>query len=218
MTEKNRERIDNILGKLKWYGHASFSIESDRILYIDPWNIPASAPKADIILVTHSHFDHLSPDDINRLKKEDTIIVCSSDCVSQLSGDVRGLLPDQEVEIQGINIKAVPAYNPAKPFHPQKNEWLGFVFTMEGVSIYHAGDTDIIPEMEDLGAVNIALLPVGGKYTTNAEQAAATANLIKPDVSIPMHWGADVIGTEEDASRFKELCQGEVMILKEEEQ
>lgn len=214
-STENKENIEKIFKALKWYGHASFALESDKIIYIDPWKIPASAPKADLILVTHSHFDHFSVSDINQLKKDGTAIICSSDCASQLSGNVKAVSPGQELEIQGIKVKAVPAYNLAKAFHPRSSNWLGYILTLDGVTVYHAGDTDFIPEMENLGTINIALLPVGGKYTMSAEEAARAANIIKADISIPMHYGAGVVGDAKDASRFKELCQVEVRILKE---
>lgn len=216
MHEENIEKIEKLFKSLKWYGHASFAIETDKIIYIDPWKIPESAPQADLILVTHSHFDHLSPPDIDKLKKDGTSIICSSDCVSQLSGDIKAFSPGQELDIKGLKIKAVPAYNPSKHFHPQKNKWLGYIITVEEVRIYHAGDTDYIPEMEDFGNINIALLPVGGQYTMNAEEAARVSNTLDANISIPMHYGAGVVGTVEDAAKFKELCQGEVRILKEE--
>ena len=209
------EKVEKILKALKWYGHASFAIESDKIIYIDPWKVPESAPKADLILVTHSHFDHLSISDVNHLKKEGTTIICSADCASQLSGDVQAMDPGQELEIQGIKIKTVSSYNLSKPFHPRGKKWLGYIIVIDGVLVYHAGDTDFIPEMEDLGKINIALLPVGGQYTMNSEEAARAANITKADISIPMHYGAGVIGDIEDAKKFKELCQGEVRILKE---
>lgn len=209
------EKIEKIFKALKWYGHASFAIESEKVIYIDPWKMPDSAPKADLILVTHSHFDHLSTDDINQLKKEDATIVCSSDCVSKLSGEIKVLHPGEEIETKGIRVKAVSAYNPNKSFHPKKNEWQGYIIETERVKVYHAGDTDFVPEMEDLEEINIALLPVGGTYTMNAEEAAQAADTINADISIPMHYGSEVIGTEKDALRFKELCQGEVRILKE---
>ncbi len=207
--------MEKIFKALKWYGHASFAIESSKIIYIDPWNIPASAPKADLILVTHSHYDHLSPGDINRLKKEGTTIICSEDCLAKLSGDVKAMSPGQELEVKGVKIKAVSAYNPSKAFHPRNNKWLGYIITIEGASVYHSGDTDLIPEMKDLGKVDIALLPVGGKYTMSAEEAAKAADIIKAEVSVPMHYGAGVIGDEKDAKRFVELCQGQVRILEE---
>jgi len=215
LSGSGKEDVEKIFKSLRWYGHASFAIESDKIIYIDPWKIPKSAPKADLILVTHSHFDHLSSNDINFLKKEGTTIICSTDCVSRVSGDVRSLTPGQEIEVQGIKIKGVPSYNPSKPFHPRNNKWLGYIVIMDGVTVYHAGDTDFIPEMKDFGSINIALLPVGGQYTMNAEEAAKAANTIKADISIPMHYGAGVIGSEKDAQKFKTLCQGEVRILKE---
>jgi len=207
--------LEKIFKALKWYGHASFAIESSKIIYIDPWNIPASAPKADLILVTHSHYDHLSPSDINRLKKEGTTIICSEDCLDKLSGDVKTMSPGQELEVKGVKIKAVSAYNASKAFHPRNNKWLGYMITIEGVAVYHSGDTDFIPEMKNLGKVDIALLPVGGKFTMNAEEAAKAADVIKAEVSVPMHYGAGVIGDEKDAKRFVELCQGQVKILKE---
>lgn len=210
-----KDDVEKVFKALKWYGHASFAIELDKIIYIDPWNIPKTAPKADLILVTHSHYDHLSLDDIRQLKKEGTAIICSTDCVSQISGDVKSLTPGQEIEVQGIRIKGIPSYNPSKPFHPRNNGWLGYIVTVDGISVYHAGDTDFIPEMNDLGTTHIALLPVGGQYTLDAEEAARAADTIKADISIPMHYGAGVIGSEIDAQKFKELCKGEVRILKE---
>jgi L-ascorbate metabolism protein UlaG (beta-lactamase superfamily) len=207
------EKCEEIFKALKWYGHASFALESEKTIYIDPWNIPETAPKADLILVTHSHLDHLSVEDIERLQKEETTLVCSEDCVSQLSGDVKGMRPGQKIEINGVEVTGFPAYNLSKPFHPKKNGWLGYIITVKGVKIYHAGDTDFIPEMKQLKEINIALLPVGGKYTMNAEEAAQAANKIKADISIPMHYGGGVIGSEKDALKFKRLCQGEVKIL-----
>lgn len=209
------ENVEKIFNALKWYGHASFAIEADKVIFIDPWKIPDSAPKADLILVTHSHSDHFSPADIDRLRKEETTVICTPDCVSRLSGNVKAMKPGQELEAHGVRVKAVPAYTPDKPFHPKANNWVGYVLTVDGVSIYHAGDTDFIPEMKELGRVHIALLPVGGQYTMNAEEAARAAGIIKADVSVPMHYGAGVIGSVRDAEKFKELVKGEVRILKE---
>lgn len=209
------EKVEKIFKAIKWYGHASFGVETEKIIYIDPWKMPATAPKADIILVTHSHFDHLSSKDINYLKKDGTTIICTKDCTSQLSGKIKVLHPGEEVDIEGIKVKAVHAYNPNKPFHPKKNEWVGYLIQVKGVTIYHSGDTDFIPEMKDFGKIHIALLPVGGKFTMSAEEAARAAGTIPADIFIPMHYGGEVIGTEEDAQRFKELSKGEVRILKE---
>jgi len=217
LTEGKKENIETVFNALKWYGHSSFSIELDKIVYIDPLNIPESAPKADLILVTHPHFDHLSTKDINHLKKGDTVIICSSGCSSKLSGQVKEILPGEEIEVMGIKVKGVPAYNQKKSFHPKINNWLGYIITINEVNLYHAGDTDFIPEMRNLEEINIALLPVGGTYTMNAEEAAQAANTIRADISIPMHYAGGIIGTENDARKFKELCKGEARIMKKAE-
>ncbi|NIM90381.1 MAG: MBL fold metallo-hydrolase [Candidatus Aminicenantes bacterium] len=217
LSASDGETVEDVFKVLKWYGHASFGLETEKIIYIDPWNIPKTAPKADLILVTHSHFDHLSFKDIERLQKEETKIVCPEVCVSLLSGQVKGIRSGQEIEIDGVKVKAFPAYNPSKSFHPKRNEWVGYIITVKEVKLYHAGDTDLIPEMKKLKGINITLLPVGGKYTMSAEEAAQAASIIKADISIPMHYGGDVIGSMKDALKFKELCQGEVRILKKNE-
>ncbi|MFQ6069879.1 MAG: MBL fold metallo-hydrolase [Candidatus Aminicenantales bacterium] len=208
------EKIEKTFKAIKWYGHASFGIETEKIIYFDPWKMPDTSPKADVILVTHSHFDHLSVRDIDYLSKKGTTIVCTEDCEGQLKGDVRAIRPGEEIDIQGIKIKAVPAYNPNKTFHPRNKGWVGYIIDVNGISIYHAGDTDYVSEMKEAGKINIALFPVGGTYTMNAEEAARAANTIKPDISIPMHYGSEVIGTEKDALKFSSLCDGEVRILK----
>ena len=211
-----KEDVDKMFKSLKWYGHASFAIESDKIIYFDPWKIPGSAPKADLILVTHSHFDHFSPKDVNLLKKEETTIICSSDCASRVPGDVRGLAPGQEIEVLGIKIKAVPSYNPSKPFHPRKNKWLGYIITVKGVSVYHAGDTDFIPGMLQLGQVDVALLPSGDTYTMDNPEAAEAAISINPKIAIPMHrWSTK---PEEFREKVEANSNVRVLLLREGEE
>ncbi|MFQ6082257.1 MAG: MBL fold metallo-hydrolase [Candidatus Aminicenantia bacterium] len=211
-TQGKSNKIDKLFSALTWYGHAAFKIKTDKVIYIDPWRLPKSAGKADLILITHSHFDHLSVEDIRQIKKEDTIIITTPDGTSKLMGDVREISPGQELEVSGIKIKAVPAYNVDKEFHPKRNEWVGYIIILEEGGIYHTGDTDFIPEMKELGPIDIALLPVGGKYTMNPEQAAQAANVIKPEIAIPMHYGAGVVGTEQDAQKFKQLLSSKVEV------
>ena len=197
--------------KIKWLGHAGFKIKKKKVIYIDPYQINETE-QADIILITHEHYDHCSLDDIELLKKEDTIIIGPEKAVKNLDGkNVIIVKPGDRKEVEGIVIDAVPAYNIGKKFHPKEKGNVGYVINIEGIKIYHAGDTDLIPEMEKL-AVDIAMLPVGGDYTMNAEEAAAAANKIKPKIAIPMHYGT-IVGTKDDADEFKEKCDCEVHIL-----
>jgi L-ascorbate metabolism protein UlaG (beta-lactamase superfamily) len=198
-----------MLDKIKWLGHASIRIEAQQIIYIDPWKIKGG-PKADLILISHSHHDHLSPADVRKIQKEDTVIIAAGDAAAQLSGDVRTLKPGDKVTVQGVTIEAVPAYNIGKPYHPKANQWIGFILTVEGKTIYYAGDTDFIPEMKEIKA-DIWILPVGGTYTMTAKEAAEAVNMIRPEVAIPIHCG-DLAGTFEDAATFKQLCKAPVEI------
>ena len=198
-----------MLDKIKWLGHASIRIEAEKIIYIDPWKIK-SGPKADLILISHSHHDHLSPVDIEKIRKEDTVIVATADAAAKLSGDVRVLKPGDKTTGDGITIKAVPAYNIGKSYHPKANQWIGFILTVEGKTIYYGGDTDAVPEMEAIEA-DIWILPVGGTYTMSAKEAAEVVNMCRPQVAIPIHCG-DLVGTLEDAATFKKLSKTPVEI------
>jgi len=201
--------------KLDWLGHSSFKITNKRVIYIDPYNIQADE-KADIILITHSHYDHCSIEDIKELVKDRTIVIIPPDCQSKLSGiqgiNVHLAKPGKKIEAFGIIVEAVPAYNINKNFHEKANEWVGYIINTDGKRIYHAGDTDFIPEMKEIKEIDVALLPVGGTYTMDAAEAAKAANTIKPKVAVPMHYGS-IVGSEKDAKRFKELCNVEVEIM-----
>ncbi|MFH1078953.1 MAG: MBL fold metallo-hydrolase [Pseudomonadota bacterium] len=198
-----------MLDKIKWLGHASVRIEAQKIIYIDPWKIK-NGPKADMILISHSHYDHLSPADIRKIIKEDTVIIAPGDAAAQLSGDVRALKPGDKVTVGGVTVEAVPAYNIGKPYHPKANNWIGFILTVEGKTIYYGGDTDLIPEMKTIKA-DILILPVGGTYTMAAKEAAEAVNMLRPEAAIPVHCG-DLAGTLEDAATFKRLCKMPVEI------
>ena len=201
--------------KIDWLGHASFKITDKKVIYIDPYNIPPDE-KADIILITHSHSDHCSVEDIKGIVREGTIIIIPPDCQSKLSGiqcvDVHLVKPGKKIGALGTIIEAAPAYNLNKNFHEKANEWVGYIINIEGKRIYHAGDTDFIPEMKELKNIDVAMLPVGGKYTMDASEAAKAANAIKPKVAVPMHYGS-IVGSEEDAKNFKKLCSVEVEIM-----
>jgi L-ascorbate metabolism protein UlaG (beta-lactamase superfamily) len=193
-----------MLDKIFWLGHSSVKIVGEAILYIDPWKIERG-DAADIILISHSHHDHLSPDDVKKIQKEGTVIVTTEDCARRLSGDVRVVKPGDELIIDDVTVEAVPAYNLEKAFHPKAEKWIGFVVTMGGKRIYYCGDTDFVPEMRDIKA-DIVIAPVGGTYTMTAEEAARAVNAIKPEAAIPIHFG-DIVGSGKDAERFRDLCE-----------
>ena len=192
--------------KITWLGHASVKVEhGSKIIYIDPWKV--TGPKADIILVTHSHFDHYSADDIKALSSPETIVVGPEDV--PLAGKKMG--PGKSVTVKDIPIEAVPAYNIDKQFHPKKNGWVGYVFTMGGKRMYCAGDTDRIPEMKGL-KVDIAFLPVGGTYTMDALSAIEAVNDIKPAHVIPIHFG-EVAGSKADAEKLLSIKTSQIHVL-----
>ena len=201
--------------KIEWLGHASFKISNKLVIYIDPFVIPEESEKADLILVTHEHYDHCAVENIKKLAKEDTIVIATEDCIAKLAGlNVKGVVPNQKFEVKGITIETIPAYNIEKTFHTRASNWVGYVITIDGVRIYHAGDTDFIPEMKELKDIDIALMPVGGTYTMNAEEAAKAVNSFKPKIAVPMHYGK-IVGSKADAEKFKQLAECEVRILEQ---
>lgn len=199
-----------IAKKITWLGHDAFRMDVGKTIYFDPYQI-AGGPKADVILITHEHFDHCSPDDVAKIQQSKTVIVTEKVAAKKLKGDVRILKPGDSLVLEGIKIEAVPSYNVDKDFHPRKNNWLGFIVEVEGVRIYHAGDTDFMPEMKGL-KVDIALLPVSGTYVMTAEQAVKAALAMKPKLAIPMHYGA-IVGDVNDAVKFKKSLEGKVEVL-----
>ena len=205
----DQSAIERVLGSLHWLGHDCFRLDSPAgAVYFDPYEL-RGGPIAALILSSHDHFDHCVPEEVAKIRGPQTVIVTEAQCAQKLGGaNLKVMKPGMSLEVLGIKIKAVPAYNTDKHFHPQENAWLGFVVSVEGVSIYHAGDTDHIPEMADL-AVDIALLPVSGTYVMTAEQAAQAALAIQPRLAIPMHYGA-IVGDEADAQRFAQALAGKV--------
>ncbi len=198
--------------KIKWLGHASFRIETeDKTIYIDPWKLKGGK-KADLILITHTHMDHFNEDDIKKASGPDTTIICSMDAKDGIRNLIR-MSPGERREEEGIMIEAHRAYNPTKEFHPKEKNWNGYVVDIGGYRIYHSGDTDVIPEMKAVRDIDVALLPVGGTYTMTPEEAAEAVSMIKPKKAVPMHWG-DIVGSRDDAERFKKLADCEVEILK----
>ena len=189
-----------MLEGIHWLGHASFRIDGEATIYIDPWKI-AGGPPADLVLVTHGHHDHLSPEDIAKVSTPETVIVCPEQCASQLKGNVRTVKPGDTLQLGPVIVEAVPSYNTNKPNHPKGAGNVGYIVTVGGRRIYHAGDTDLIPEMDNIRC-DVALLPVGGTYTMDADEAARALARIKPQVAVPMHWG-DIVGRQADVERFR---------------
>ncbi len=211
-----RTDVESLTKGIRWLGHASFLIQDAKNIYVDPYDLPGGLPPADLILVTHDHGDHFSPDDIAKIIKESTTIV-SIDAVRDKipkKATFRAVKPGDTLTVQGVRIEVVPAYNIGKQFHPKEKGYVGFIIHSGGRSIYHAGDTDLIPEMKNI-KTDVALLPAGGKFTMDGSEAAKAANLIKPKVAIPMHWGK-IIGSDADAQTFKAQAQVPVVILKPE--
>ncbi len=200
-----------MLENVFWLGHASFRIVGPPTIYVDPWKLADGAPKADLILITHEHHDHYSPDDVAKVAGPETSFVAPASVGQKLTGDVHVVRPGDTVTVQGVAIRAVPAYNITKQFHPKSAGHVGYVITFGGHTIYVAGDTDQIPEMTSL-RVEVALLPVGGRYTMTADEAAEVANAIRPRWAVPTHYGS-VVGGAADAERFKRLCRVPVEIL-----
>ncbi len=176
-------------------------------IYIDPLKFETEPHDASFILITHEHYDHFSPDDILKVCNEDTILVVpekmvedTGDLVSSV-GLITTVMPDIHKEISGLIIDTIPAYNKLKPFHSKRAGWVGYILTVDDTRIYIAGDTDITNENEVV-TCDIAIVPIGGKYTMNAIQAAQLVNVIKPKIAIPCHYG-ELVGTPEDADVFK---------------
>lgn len=194
---------------IHWLGHDTFKVTGEKVIYTDPFKI-RKQDAADIILVTHEHYDHCSPEDIRKISGPKTVIVAPADCAAKLKGTIKTVRPGDVVEVSGITIEAVPSYNTNKQFHTKDKGWVGYIFTISGQRIYIAGDTDYIPEMKTFRA-DIALLPVSGTYVMTAEEAVQAALDIMPKIAIPMHYGS-IVGSKDDARKFAELLKGKVTV------
>jgi L-ascorbate metabolism protein UlaG (beta-lactamase superfamily) len=203
-------KVQDVVKKIHWLGHDGIRLEGSAVICIDPFQITSTKP-ADIILISHDHFDHCSPEDVEKIRKKDTTIVTDASSAKKLQGDVRVVAPGDRLQVKGVDIEVCPAYNTNKEFHPKEAAMLSFIVSLDGVRYYHAGDTDFIPEMKDLD-VDVAFLPVSGTYVMTAEEAVQAAKAIKPKLAIPMHYGA-IVGSEEDATKFKKALEGEIEVV-----
>jgi len=192
-----------MIDAIEWLGHASFRIQGPPLIYIDPWRIPRGASAADVILITHDHYDHCSPADVDKIRTPSTIVVTNGMAAQLIEGGIT-LRPWQSINVGRACIKAIPAYN---SHHPPTFEGLGFVIALNQYDIYYAGDTDLIPEMERIHP-DIAILPIGGRQTMNVDMALEAVRKLKPHWVIPSHWGsATEGGTILDARQFAQRIE-----------
>jgi Predicted Zn-dependent hydrolases of the beta-lactamase fold len=185
------------------------------VIYIDPFRVAKAPRDGDIVICTHDHYDHCSPEDINKIAKPTAVIVASINCEKKVRGlgySYKLLRPGDSIVIQGVELRAIPAYNVQKPFHPKEYQGIGVLVKLAGTTIYHAGDTDYIPEMEQLrGSVDIALLPVSGTYVMDAREAVKAALAVEPKIAVPMHYG-EIVGSEQDAESFRRALEGKIRV------
>ena len=196
--------------KLKWITHACLQLTSNskKVIYFDPYQLSGNLERADIILISHDHFDHLSEADIKQVATENSTVMIPKTC--KIKGNFKVIQLDigESEKVEDIKIEAVPAYTAKLPTHPKENRWIGYIVNVDGKRIYHAGDTGKMPEMGDLKDIDIACIPVGGKYTMGFEEAMESVKLINPKIVVPMHnW-------DKPMEPFKEMVEKELSNVK----
>lgn len=199
--------------------HSSIRINKDKIIYIDPFKINKNYNDADIVFITHDHYDHYSEEDIDKVINKNTTIIIPEELLTKLlrkginKNAIITVEPNVKYMVQGIKFETIPAYNTNKSFHPKENDWVGYIITLNDIRYYVAGDTDITEENRKVKC-DVAFVPVGGTYTMDFKEAAQLINEIQPKIAVPIHYGS-VIGTEQDASDFIKLLHPNIkgMIL-----
>ncbi len=189
--------------KIRFLGHASFIIEDEQKIAIDPFDLKIKET-VDFVFITHSHYDHCSPEDVAKILGQNTIIIAPEDCREKLTGIGKKIVtvsPNNSYDTE-IKFKTVPAYNLSKPFHPRANNWVGYIIYLTE-SVYHPGDTDLIPEMKEV-QTDYFLVPIGGTYTMSPEEGVQAVNTVSCKYAIPMHYGK-IVGSQSDAEKFKNL-------------
>ena len=194
--------------------HSSIKIKDNKIIYIDPFKIDKDYNDADIVFITHDHFDHYSEEDIDKVINENTTIIIPKELLTKIlrkginKNAVITVESNKEYMVQGIKFETIPAYNTNKTFHPKENDWVGYIITLDGIRYYIAGDTDITEENRKVKC-DVAFVPVGGTYTMNYSEAAELVNIIKPKIAVPIHYGS-IVGTKQDATNFIKLLHSSI--------
>ncbi len=208
--------------QITWLGHDGFKLMKGRVIYVDPYKLVSKAEPADLVFVTHEHFDHLSVDDLKKVVTQKTTVVTIAACEKAVKDlkpkAVRVVAAGDRLDVDGVQVEVLPAYNtnkfrsPGNPFHPKADGKVGFILGIGGVRIYHAGDTDEIPAVAKGRGVDVAPLPVSGTYVMTAQEAAKACDAIQPKLAIPMHYGA-IVGSAADAEAFRKAVKCRVEIL-----
>ena len=194
--------------------HSSIRINKEKVIYIDPFKINETKKDADLIFITHDHYDHYSEEDIDKVIGYNTTIIAPKEMLTKIlkkgigQDRIIAVEPQKEYMVQGIKFETIPAYNINKMFHPKKNGWVGYVIEIEGIRYYIAGDTDATEESRKVKC-DVAFVPVGGTYTMNSKEAANFVNEIKPKIAIPIHYGS-IVGTKQDATDFLNILNLEI--------
>lgn len=198
-----------MLKDIECLGHSTIKMKvKEKTIYIDPYNIKETYNDADVIFITHNHYDHFSQEDIKKLQKEDTTIIITEDIYPKalqlglLATNIVQVSPNNSYEVKNIKFHTIPSYNINKSFHPKENGWIGYIIEINNIKYYIAGDTDITEDNKKVKC-DVAFLPIGGTYTMNFEEAANLANAIEPKIVVPIHYGV-LVGTKEDAKNFKQ--------------
>lgn len=194
--------------------HSSIKMNKEKVIYVDPFKIDKNYNDADIIFVTHDHYDHYSEEDIDKIKKEDTVIVTPEELLTKLlrkgfrQDYITTVEPNKEYMVEGIKFETIPAYNINKQFHPKENGWVGYIIEIKGVRYYIAGDTDVTEENKNVKC-DVAFVPVGGTYTMDFKESANLINEIQPKIAVPIHYGS-IVGTNQDAIDFSKLLNPKI--------
>ena len=203
-----------MLENIKILCHSCIRIEDKYVIYFDPFKVNKNYNDADIIFITHSHYDHYSKEDINKIRKKDTIFIAPIDLLNTLLNNdiikenIITVVPNEKYTVNGINFKTIPAYNTNKQFHPKENNWVGYLIKPNNITYYIAGDTDITKENKKIKC-DIAFVPVGGTYTMDYKEAGDLINIIKPQMAISTHYGS-IVGDMNDGLNFSKLLNNDI--------